>query len=265
MNPGVWSAASRQFAAPSNDPNGGKSRNRVMTILTSLNPGYRALIFGASGGIGRAIRACLESDPACEAAIPVSRRGEHGVDITDEAMVADAAARLARQFGHFDLIFNATGALTIDTIGPEKSLRAIDPSAMARQFAVNAIGPALLLKHFCPLLPKDRRSMFASLSARVGSIGDNKLGGWMSYRASKAAQNQIVRTAAIELGRSHPQAVVAALHPGSVQTPLSAPFARGHDRMTPEQSASLMLLTLDGLTPAESGGFFAYDTSRIEW
>lgn len=240
-------------------------RNKAMTILTSLKSGYRALIVGASGGIGRAILAYLESDPSCVAAIPVSRRGEHSVDITDETMVAHAATRLSREFGHFDVIFNATGALTINTIGPEKSMRAIDPSAMARQFAVNAIGPALLLKHFAPLLPKERRSIFASLSAKVGSIGDNKLGGWMSYRASKAAQNQIIRTAAIELSRSHPQAVVVALHPGSVQTPLSEPFARGHDRMTPEQSASLMLRTLDGLTPAESGGFFAYDASRIEW
>ncbi|UVC12684.1 SDR family oxidoreductase (plasmid) [Rhizobium sp. TH2] len=233
--------------------------------MKSLNPGYRALIFGASGGIGGAILACLESDPYCVAAIPVSRRGEHGVDITDEEMISVAAVQLARQFGHFDLIFNATGALTIDTFGPEKSIRAIDPSAMARQFAVNAIGPALLLKHFSPLLPKDRHSIFASLSARVGSIGDNRLGGWVSYRASKAAQNQVVKTAAIELGRSHPLAVVVALHPGSVQTPLSEPFAKGHDRMTPEQSASLMLRTLDNLSPTESGGFFAYDGSRIEW
>ena len=236
-----------------------------MTFLTSLNPGYRALIFGASGGIGAAIRTCLESDPSCVTAISVSRRGEHGVDITNEDMVADAADRLSREFGHFDLIFNATGALTIDTVGPEKSLRAIHPGAMARQFAVNAIGPALLFKHFSPLLPKDRRSIFASLSARVGSIGDNRLGGWVSYRASKAAQNQIVRTAAIELGRTHPHAAVVALHPGGVKTTLSEPFAKGHDRMSPEQSASLMLLTLDSLTPAESGGFFAYDGSRIVW
>lgn len=236
-----------------------------MTMMTSLNPGYRALIFGASGGIGAAVWAHLESDPACAAAIAVSRRGDDGVDITNEDMVAEAASRLSRQIGHVDLVFNATGALTIDTIGPEKSLKAIDPGAMARQFATNAIGPALLLKHFCPLLPKDRRSLFVSLSARVGSIGDNRLGGWISYRASKAAQNQIVRTAAIELGRTHPHAVVVALHPGTVQTALSEPFARGHDRMSPEQSASAMLRVLDRLTPTESGGFFSYDGSPIEW
>ena len=162
-------------------------------------------------------------------------------------------------------MFNATGALTIDAIGPEKPLRAIDPGAMAKQFLINAIGPALLFKHFCPLLPKDRRSIFASLSARVGSIGDNRLGGWISYRASKAAQNQIVRTAANELSRTHPHAVVVALHPGTVQTRLSNPFARGHDRMSPQQSASAMLQTLDRLTPCESGGFFNYDAPRIEW
>jgi len=237
----------------------------IMTVLGSLKSGYKALVIGASGGIGRALVACLDADPGCEQIASLSRSGENGIDITDETLVANAAARLSQRYGHFDLVFNATGALMIGCIGPEKNIRAIDAAVMARQFAVNAIGPALLLKHFSPLLPRDRRSIFASLSARVGSIGDNKLGGWISYRASKAAQNQIVRTAAIELSRSHPHSVVVALHPGTVETSLSEPFAKAHVRMTPEESASSMLRTLDGLLPADSGGFYAYDASRIEW
>lgn len=236
-----------------------------MTVLGSLNSGYKALVIGASGGIGSALVACFAADPSCAAVLSLSRRGDNGVDITDETTLADAAMRLSQQYGHFELVFNATGALTIDSIGPEKTIKSLDASVMARQFAVNAIGPALLLKHFSPLLPKNRRSIFGSLSARVGSIGDNKLGGWISYRASKAAQNQIVRTAAIELSRTHPYSVVVALHPGSVETALSEPFARGHARMTPEQSASYLLQTLDRLVPEDSGGFFAYDASRIDW
>ncbi|MNL24833.1 C-factor [compost metagenome] len=136
---------------------------------------------------------------------------------------------------------------------------------MARQFAVNAIGPALLLKYFTPLLRRDRRSIFASLSARVGSIGDNRLGGWISYRASKAAQNQIIRTAAIEIARTNPQAIIVALHPGTVDTDLSQQFSKGKDLFTPKQSAARLMETIDGLTPAQTGQFFAYDGSRIEW
>ena len=177
----------------------------------------------------------------------------------------EVAARLEAQRGSFDLIFNATGALTVDGAGPEKSIRAIDEVQMARQFVVNAIGPALLLKYFTPLLRRDGRSIFASLSARVGSIGDNRLGGWISYRASKAAQNQIIRTAAIEIARTNPQAIIVALHPGTVETELSKQFSKGKDLFTPQQSAACLMETIDGLTPAQTGQFFAYDGSRIEW
>ena len=164
-------------------------------MLPSLANGYRALVFGASGGIGGAIVSLLERDRRCADVIGLSRRD--GFDVEDEASIAVAAVRLGEQ--EFDLLFDATGALEIDGYGPEKSLRAIDPDAMARQFAVNAIGPALILKHFVPLLPRGRRALFATLSARVGSIGDNRLGGWISYRAAKSALNQIVRTAAVEV------------------------------------------------------------------
>lgn len=232
--------------------------------MQSLENGYRAIVLGASGGIGGALLSYFEADPRCALALPLSRSVD-GLDITNETTVREVAARLEAQRGSFDLIFNATGALTVDGAGPEKSIRAIDEVQMARQFAVNAIGPALLLKYFTPLLRRDGRSIFASLSARVGSIGDNRLGGWISYRASKAAQNQIIRTAAIEIARTNPQAIIVALHPGTVETELSKQFSKGKDLFTPQQSAARLMETIDGLTPAQTGQFFAYDGSRIEW
>ncbi len=137
---------------------------------------------------------------------------------------------------------------------------------MARAFAVNAIGPALLMKHFLPLLPRQGRSVFATLSARVGSIGDNRLGGWYSYRASKAALNQLMRTAAVELGRRQPAALCVALHPGTVATRLSAPFAKaGLDVQTAEQAADGLLQVIDSLRPGSSGGFFDHRGEAVPW
>ncbi|MCZ7865423.1 SDR family oxidoreductase [Agrobacterium salinitolerans] len=233
-------------------------------MLQSLADGYRAIVIGASGGIGGAVLSLLEADARCAYALPLSR-SKDDLDITDEKSVAAAASRLGDQRGTFDLIFNATGALTIDGVGPEKSIKAIDPLQMAKQFAVNAIGTALLLKHFAPLLKREEKCVFASLSARVGSIGDNRLGGWISYRASKAAQNQITRTAAIEIMRTNSQAIVVALHPGTVATDLSQPFSKGRDRFEPEESAARLLNTIDALTAGQTGQFFAYDGARIEW
>jgi len=136
---------------------------------------------------------------------------------------------------------------------------------MMKQFALNALGPALVLKHVAAKLPRRDRGLMAFLSARVGSIGDNHLGGWVSYRASKAALNQIIRTASVELGRTHPQSLLAALHPGTVATSLSDDYAGGRDRFRPEESATKMLSVLDRLQPAQSGSFHAYDGSSIEW
>lgn len=233
-------------------------------MVASFESGYRAIVIGASGGIGAALLARLKADPRCALALPLSRSRD-GLDITDETTVRESAARLEDQRGSFDLIFNATGALMVDGAGPEKSIRAIDAGHMAKQFAVNAIGPALLLKYFTPLLRRDRRSVFASLSARVGSIGDNRLGGWISYRAAKAAQNQIIRTAAIEIARNNRQAIIVALHPGTVDTDLSQPFSKGRDRFTPDQSAVRLLETINDLDQSQTGQFFAYDGSVIEW
>jgi NAD(P)-dependent dehydrogenase (short-subunit alcohol dehydrogenase family) len=236
-----------------------------MTRLSSLGQGYSALVIGASGGIGSAIARLVEADPACGRLLRLSRRDHPSFDVGDEASVADAALRISAQTDGLDFVFNATGALVIDGAAPEKSIRAIDAASMAAQFRLNAIGPALLIKHFVPLLPKDRRALFATLSARVGSIGDNRLGGWISYRAAKTAQNQIVRTASIEIARTRPQAVLAALHPGTVETALSDPFAGNRERLTPERSAAMLLGLLDGLAADQSGGFFAYDGSPIVW
>lgn len=231
-------------------------------LLTSLDPGYSALVIGASGGVGQAISKCLASEINCSNVVQLSRR-EDGLDITDEETVHRAADRF--QSTSFEFIVCATGALTIDGVGPEKSIRQISQNAMMNQFAVNAVGPALVLKHFVPLLAKKKRVVFALLSARVGSIGDNQLGGWISYRSSKAALNQIVRTAAIEVSRMNPSSVLVAMHPGSVATSLSDPFSSGHERSKPDDAARSVLQALDALQPANTGGFFAYDGSPIVW
>jgi NAD(P)-dependent dehydrogenase (short-subunit alcohol dehydrogenase family) len=241
-----------------------KTGGANMTAMTSLEHAYRALVIGASGGIGTAFVEAFRADAACGTVMTLSRSTD-GFDITDEQSVAHAAERFMAQGTVFDVIICATGALTINGIGPEKALKAVTAESMAAQFALNAIGPALVLKYFSPLLRKDSRAVMAFLSARVGSIGDNRLGGWMSYRAAKAALNQIVRTAAVELARTRPNAVVASLHPGSVATSLAGNFAPNHARISPQESAGLLLDVLDHLSPAQSGGFFAYDGSTIEW
>lgn len=232
--------------------------------MNSLPADFSALVIGSTGGIGTAVVAALEADPACGRVVGLSRASTPAVDLTDEASVEAAAAWLAGNGAPFHLMFDATGGLTLDGAGPEKTIRRLDAGAMAQQFAVNAMGPALLLKHFHSLMAADRRAVFATLSARVGSIGDNQLGGWISYRAAKAALNQIVRTAAIEIARKRPDAVVVALHPGTVRTRLSDGIARDITHEPPE-AARDMLDVLDRLTPAQSGGFFAYDGSPIPY
>lgn len=231
--------------------------------MDSLGSTYKAVIIGASGGIGAALAAALEADERCGGLVRLSRSVD-GVDLTDEQSIARAAILVREKHGEIDLVFDATGALEIEGTGPEKALRALDSAVMARQFAVNAIGPALLIKHFSPLLPRSRRAIFATLSARVGSIGDNRLGGWISYRAAKAALNQIVRTAAIEIARTHPQALVLALHPGTVATRLTTPFRHG-DGTAPEEAAASLLQVIDRLSASETGKFYAYDGQPVGW
>ncbi|KQW28207.1 C factor [Rhizobium sp. Root274] len=232
--------------------------------MTSLGRHYRALVLGSSGGIGRAFVEHLRSDPACAEVIGLSRSGD-GFDVTEDESVAAAAAKFAEAERRFELVIVATGALVIDGNGPEKTIKAIQADVMAAQFALNAIGPALAIKHFAPLLSNEGKSVFAVLSARVGSIGDNRLGGWISYRSSKAALNQIMRTSAIEISRLRPKSVVVSLHPGSVDTGFSGGFSKGHDRVSTGESVGNLLSVLDRLEPAQTGGFFAYDGQPVEW
>jgi NAD(P)-dependent dehydrogenase (short-subunit alcohol dehydrogenase family) len=232
--------------------------------MDSLGTSYRAVVVGATGGLGKAFLEHLRTDPNCGHVAALSRHSDPPIDITSETSVAGAGACLRERSAEWDLILDATGVLTIAGHRPEKRLSEIDPTLMAQAFAVNAIGPALLLKHLTPLLPRRRRAIFASLSARVGSIEDNRLGGWVSYRASKAALNQILRTAALELRISHRQAVVAALQPGTVATRLSAPYrSLAPEILTPEYAAGQLIEVLDGLEPAQSGEFFDYEGRRL--
>lgn len=207
------------------------------------------VVIGASGTIGAALAEALEVEG--RTVLRLARGTSPAVDLLDEASIAAAAAFAG---AGLRLVIDATGFLHGDGFSPEKALRQIDPAHLAHSFALNATGPALLMKHFLPLLARDGRAVFATLSARVGSISDNRLGGWYSYRAAKAALNQIVRTAAVELARTHREAVCVALHPGTVATPLSSPFAKaGLDVQAPAEAAAALLRVIARLTPAESG------------
>ena len=214
-----------------------------------------AVIIGASGGIGAALADALAEEDAT-----VRRFSRPELDLTDEASIAAAAASV----GTPDLVVVATGLLHDGERGPEKALRDLDPAWLAEQYAINAIGPALVAKHFLPVMPRSGRSVFAVLSARVGSISDNRLGGWYGYRASKAALNQFVRTLAVVDKRRNDRGIVVALHPGTVDTRLSQPFRQsGRDIFTPGRAAVQLLDVLDGLKPQDSGKFFAWDGTEI--
>ena len=239
-------------------------------MFSSFPTGGLALVIGATGGIGAALMAELERDATLSQVCALSRGSPPALDLLDEASIELAAKHVSGLMVTsglaLRLVIDATGTLSGKGYAPEKSWRQLGPAQMAHAFAINAIGPALLMKHFLPLLPRQGKAVFATLSAKVGSIGDNRLGGWYSYRASKAALNQLVHTAAIELRRSQPEATCVALHPGTVATGLSAPFAKtGLDVQLPAVSASRMLAVLDGLNSADSGGFFNYDGSALPW
>ena len=228
-------------------------------ILTTFPSGFRALVFGAGGGIGGALLAALS--PHCV----VTGLVRANVDITDEDALSDLAAA-QKNLGPLHLIVNATGLLHEGALQPEKALRQINADNMARVLAVNTIGPALICKYFLPLMARDDKAVMAHLSARVGSISDNRMGGWTSYRAAKAAQNMVVKNAAIETARRDKNKIILGLHPGTVDSRLSEPFqgnvAEGK-LFTPAQSAAYLLRVIDGATAADSGKVFAWDGTEI--
>ena len=230
--------------------------------MPSLPKHYRAIVIGSTGGLGSAFLDILRRDPDCGNAMGLSRASIPALELTDETSIAAAAESID---GEIHLIIDATGFLSDGTIMPEKALRNIEAENLARLYELNAIGPMLLMKHFAALLPRSERGIFATLSARVGSISDNRLGGWHAYRASKAALNMLMKGAAIEVARSRPHAVFASLHPGTVSTRLSDPFSSGRERLSPEQSASSLLRVLDGLKPEESGTFWDYRGEPVDW
>jgi NAD(P)-dependent dehydrogenase (short-subunit alcohol dehydrogenase family) len=232
-------------------------------MMHSLPEGYRALVIGASGAIGSALLQQLQSDPRCALALGVSRQSAPGLDLLSEASIASCAQALAA-LGPFHVVLDATGALTVKGRGPEKRLDELDAVHLLAALQLNAVGPGLLLKHFVPLLASGQRVIWGKLSARVGSIQDNRKGGWYGYRAAKAALNMLLQTASIEVTRRRPLAVVAALQPGTVQSALSQPFV-GDDAMHPEEAARRLLAVLDALEPTGRAQFVDHQGHSIPW
>ena len=226
-----------------------------------------AIIIGASGGIGGALEEALRDEGAYDEVrgFARSRPGAGHLDLENEATIAAAADRVANG-PPVGLLLIATGLLHEGAHGPEKAMRELDPVWLARSYAINAIGPALVLKHFLPLLATTGTPVAAALTARVGSLADNRLGGWHGYRAAKAALNMILRGAAVEARRRYDRSIVVGLHPGTVDTPLSRPFqgkvAPG-SLFKPDRAAMQLLDVIDGLKPVDSGKIFAWDGAEI--
>ncbi|WP_353237992.1 SDR family NAD(P)-dependent oxidoreductase [Limnohabitans sp.] len=231
--------------------------------MSSLPEGYRALVVGATGAIGGALMQQLQADPRCAAVVGVSRQSTPDLDLLSEPSI-EACAQALEEQGPFHVVLDATGALTLNGRGPEKRLDELDAAHLLNVLHLNAVGPGLLLKHFAPLLASGQRVIWGKLSARVGSIEDNRKGGWYGYRAAKAALNMLLQTATIELSRRRPLLVVAALQPGTVQSALSQPFV-GQDALHPNESAQRLLATLNGLQPTGRAQFVDYQGQHIPW
>ena len=229
--------------------------------MHSLRQGYRALVIGTSGAIGQAFMQALRGDPRCGNVQAICRGQPIAWDLTDEVSLAALASQVQ---GPLHLVVDATGALTLDGQGPEKRLQELDSQRLLRSLQVNAVGPALLLRHLSPLLARGERVIWAKLSARVGSIEDNHKGGWYGYRAAKAALNQLLQTAAIDISRQRPLAVVAALQPGTVRSALSQPFV-GDDALDAGVSVPRLLGVLDALSPQGRAWFVDHQGAQIPW
>ena len=232
-------------------------------MMSSLPDQFHAIVIGASGTIGAAFVDLLSSSPRCASVHGLHRHSTPRIDLADESSVAEAARNLDNG-RRYHLIINAAGVLHSDAFMPEKRLADLNYLQMQATFQANTFGPALLMRHFVPLLASER-AIVVMLSAKVGSIGDNRLGGWYSYRASKAALNMMVKTAAIEVARNQKNSVLIAMHPGTVSSRLSQPF-RGESIGRPAHDAAAdMLQVIDALTPADSGTFKSYNGAQLPW
>ena len=219
----------------------------------------RALVFGASGGIGQAFSRFLEDKLGSENVVKVSRSFD-GFDISDEEKILKFSESIE---GSFNLIINAIGVLQTTEEGPEKTINVVKQKSMIDMMTINAIGPALLLKNFSKKLDKTKFSVFVNLSARVGSITDNRLGGWISYRASKAALNQIIKTSSIEINRRNKNAICVGLHPGTVKTRFTKKFQNTTETISPDESVKMMMKVVENLSVDDNGYCFAYDGKVI--
>ena len=219
----------------------------------------RALVFGASGGIGQAFSRFLEDKLGSENVVKVSRSFD-GFDISDEEKILKFSESIE---GSFNLIINAIGVLQTTEEGPEKTINVVKQKSMIDMMTINAIGPALLLKNFSKKLDKTKFSVFVNLSARVGSITDNRLGGWISYRSSKAALNQIIKTSSIEINRRNKNAICVGLHQGTVKTRFTEKFQNTTETISPEESVEMMMKVVENLSVNDNGYCFAYDGKVI--
>ncbi len=232
-----------------------------------MNKNNIVLIVGATGAIGSAISEELKKEGFSDI-IKLSRYTEPKIDLTNEKSICDASFFIQKTGKEIALLFDATGILHLEksNILPEKTYKNIDLSFMKKNFEINAYGPALLMKYFLPLLDTKNKSIFVTLSAKVGSIQDNRYGGWYSYRASKAALNQLVKTASIEIKMKNKQAICISMHPGTVDSNLSKPFQKnGLKIQSPKESARNMLKVISKLTSEDTGNFFNWNGDLIPW
>ena len=251
-----------------------------MGLLDNQDGALKVAVIGATGGIGQAlihqlanmsdiehIYAYSRTSPVAQLALSpmaVSRLSYSRLDYANEQSIADAAAALGKI--RLDLVIVATGVLQGEHFTPEKSIKNLQPQSFDKVFLINTLGPMLVAKHFLPYMNKNKNTAFTALSARVGSISDNRLGGWYSYRASKAALNMMLKGLAIECRVRYPDLVVAGLHPGTVNTSLSKPFQKNvspNKLFTAEQSANYLLAIINNLDKKDSGKVFAWDGKEI--
>ena len=244
-------------------------------MLSSFKNDLQICVIGASGGIGRCLLKKLDNEPSVKSIYTFSRKEISSIsekvktfhiDITSEDSVKKASSHILNQ--SIDLVVVATGILHDEGIVPEKRISDLNPLNMRKLYEVNTIGPAMIAKYFIPLLDSTKKSVFAVMSARVGSIKDNSLGGWTSYRASKAALNMIIKTISIETARRAPSPIIVGLHPGTVDTNLSKPFQKNISKeklFSPDLAVEKLLLVIDNLEAEDSGGFFAWDGKQIDY